>query len=149
MSGIDRCDLKKALKEDIKHQVSPKEKQNNLSLFFFPYRNTSPVMLWTWNWADLLSYEDRFTKVERRVTSFVRHVRSKCQDFVRMRECAKKCGLCSENHRRPLDYLKQGGDTVNLGFCKGDYCCQVKSTVKGVWEINEETFVFAKSDGSE
>ena len=149
MSGIDRCDLKKALKEDIKHQVSPKEKQNNLSLFFFPYRNTSPVMLWTWNWADLLSYEDRFTKVERRVTSFVRHVRSKCQDFVRMRVCAKKCGLCSENHRRPLDYLKQGGDTVNLGFCKGDYCCQVKSTVKGVWEINEETFVFAKSDGSE
>ena len=27
MSGTDRCDLKKALKEDIKHQVSPKENE--------------------------------------------------------------------------------------------------------------------------
>lgn len=148
MSEIDHCDLKKALK-DIKPQVSPKEKQNNLSLFFIPYRITSPVMLWTWNCADPLSYEDRLTKEERRVTSFVRHVRSKRQDFARMRECTKKCGLCSENHRRPLDYLKQEGHTVNLGFCKGDYCCRVKSGVKGVWEISEETLVFAKSDGSE
>ena len=49
----------------------------------------------------------------------MRHVRSKRQGFVRMRERAKRCGLCSENHRRPLDYMQHGGDIVNLGFCKG------------------------------
>lgn len=63
---------------------------------------------------------------ERKVTSYVGHVRSKSQDVVRMCVCAKKWVLRLENSRKPLDYVTQGGDMINLGFYKGDHGCREK-----------------------
>lgn len=63
---------------------------------------------------------------ERKVTSYVRHVRSKCQDVVRMCVCAEKWVLGLENGRKPLDYVTQGGDMINLEFYKGDHGCREK-----------------------
>lgn len=54
----------------------------------------SPVMPWAENWCDFLSYEDEFAQEEGKVTSYARHVKSKCEGFAKIQVCAKECGAC-------------------------------------------------------
>lgn len=90
----------------------------------------SPVMPWAGNWSDFLPYEDEFAQEEGKVTSYARHVKSKCEGFAKMQVCAKEYRACISRTVEAVGLFEARKTHDQFRFCKDGYGCRVKKNLE-------------------